>query len=277
MTDLKFIISSVIFTFSCLTGFAQTQKTIDSLETQYQTCLDKGQYMLGCSKLFYSQMDSLLNVRYKKLRSMCDSVQKENLKDEQLEWLSSRDKQFIQNQRQVNKEAKKDGYTGGQDETMILTDTNANYVKQRVIKLINSSPNNYSADKYKVNPTGIYSLDNKTETKNGDTYGYFGDIEVKSISNNKIVVRLFICKGAPSYNSGTLTDTLSVTNNKAVYTTEDDPTCKLIFTFYRRGIFVEQFADNPNFACGFGHAVDAYGFYKKKSSKVPTDKELKDE
>jgi uncharacterized protein YecT (DUF1311 family) len=140
-------------------------KTIDSLQTQYQLCLDKGQNMLGCSKVFYYQMDSLLNLRYKQLRLTCDSIQKENLKDEQLEWLSKRDKQFLKNQKQTNKEAKKEGYDVGQDEKMVLTDTNAMYVKQRVIELLNSSSLNYSADKYKVNPTGFYSLDNKTTIK----------------------------------------------------------------------------------------------------------------
>jgi uncharacterized protein YecT (DUF1311 family) len=274
MATLKFLSSTVILTFSCLTGFTQTLKTIDSLEIQLQNCLDKGKYMLGCSKTFYYQMDSILNARYKQLRLMCDSVQKENLKDEQLEWLAKRDRQFNQNKQQVNKEAKKDGYEGGQDETMFLTEKNAMYVKQRVIELINGSPKNYSADKYKVNSTGSYSLDSKIEIKNGDTYGYFGDIKLKEISNNRIIVRLFVCKGAPSYNSGTLIDTLTITNNKAIYKTENDPSCKLVFTLYRRGIMVEQFANNPNFACGFGHGVDAFGFYKKKSSKAPTDTEL---
>jgi len=277
MIKHKLILPLIILTFSCLTGFAQTLKTIDSLETQHQTCLDKGEYMLGCSKTFYSQMDSLLNVQYKKLRSKCDSIQKEYLKDEQLEWLSNRDKQFSQTQKQVNKEAKKNGYDGGQDETMILTDKNAMFVKQRVIELIKATPNNYSANNYKINSTGYYSLNNKTEKKNGDTYGNFGDIEIKQINNNQIKIRLFACKGAPSYNSGTLTDTLIISNNKAIYTTEDDPSCKIVFTFYRQGIMVEQFAEDPNFACGFGHAVDAYGYYRKKSSKVPTDKELNDE
>jgi uncharacterized protein YecT (DUF1311 family) len=277
MKNNIFITLTFIFSLSYLSGFAQATKTVESLETQYQNCLDKGQFMLGCSATFYAQMDSLLNLQYNKLRSTCDSEQKENLKDEQMEWLSKRDKQFKQIRLSIKKDAKKNDYAAKQDEAMILADTNAKYVKQRVIDLINSSPRKYAADKYKVNPTGYYSLDNKTETKNGETYGYFGDIELKEISKNKIVMRLFVCRGAPGYNSGTLTDTLVVINNKIVYTTEYDPSCKLIFTLYRLGIMVEQFADDPNFACGFGHAVDAYGFYKKKSSKIPTDKELMDE
>ena len=155
MTNLKFKFL-IVFIFICLTTFSQTKKTIDTLETQYQACLDEGQFMLGCSETFYFQMDSLLNLEYKKLRSKCDSIQKENLKDEQLKWLSKRDKQFKKNQQQEHKDAKEGGYDGGQDETMMLTDDNAKFVKERVLELMNSSPENYSAGKYKSNSSIIH-------------------------------------------------------------------------------------------------------------------------
>jgi len=134
-----------------LTGFSQTIKTIDSLETQYQACLDKGQFMFDCAYKFYSQMDSLLNIQYKNLRSKCDSVQKVNLKDDQLRWLAVRDKQFQFNKQKVNKEAKGNGYNGGQDEIMILTEKNAMFVKDRVIYLIGKTPDSYSVGIYKGN------------------------------------------------------------------------------------------------------------------------------
>ncbi|HMC99294.1 MAG TPA: hypothetical protein VKH37_04045 [Ferruginibacter sp.] len=124
-----------------------------------------------------------------------------------------------------------------------------------------------------VNPTGSYKLNVKTITKGEDTYGYFGDIKVKRLNNSKIVLTLFVCKGAPSYNSGSIWDTLEFKNNKAVYFTEDDTTCRITFTFNQRGVSVEQQAASPNFACGFGHAVDAYGYYRKTSSKIPVIKD----
>jgi uncharacterized protein YecT (DUF1311 family) len=142
MIKLKFNFLIIISIFTCLTGFSQTAKTIDSLESQHQSCLDKGEFMLGCTERFYFQMDSLLNVLYKKLRSKCDSIQKENLKDEQLQWLSKRDKQFRENQKQVHKEAKEKGYDGGEIETMILIDKNAMFVKERVIELLNRTLEN---------------------------------------------------------------------------------------------------------------------------------------
>src|SRR4051812_23221934 len=100
MTNLKFQFLTIIFTFTCLTEFSQTLATVDSLESQHQACLDKGEFMLGCSERFYFQMDCLLNIQYKKLRAKCDSVQKINLKDDQIKWLAVRDKQFKYNKQQ---------------------------------------------------------------------------------------------------------------------------------------------------------------------------------
>jgi len=121
-----------------------------------------------------------------------------------------------------------------------------------------------------VNPTGSYKLDEKTTVKDGDTYGYFGDINVKLLDSSRIAISLFVCKGAPSYNSGSFIDTISYLNNTAIHRTpEDDTSCRINFAFTKKGIQVEQYQANPNFGCGFGHAVFADGFYKKTSSKIP--------
>jgi hypothetical protein len=126
-------------------------------------------------------------------------------------------------------------------------------------------------------PTGVYEYSGKTHTKNGDTYGYFGTIKVLQLDPNKVLVNFFVCKGAPSYNSGSFIDTLTYINNQAVYrgdTTMIELTCKLNFKFTSKGIYAELFSDYPNTACGFGHAVDAQGFYKKRKGKIPTEDEM---
>src|ERR1700754_414505 len=127
----------------------------------------------------------------------------------------------------------------------------------------------------RINPTGIFNYDGKTVKKNGDTYGYFGTIKVLQIDSNRILMNFFICKGAPSYNSGSFTDTLHYTNNTCVYrgdTTFANTTCRLVFKFSLKGINAELFSEFPNSACGFGHAVDAYGFFKRMKGKIPTKK-----
>ena len=103
--------------------------------------------MLGCAEIFYSQIDSLLNTRYNILRSLCNTTQKTNLKNEQLKWLAKRDKQFEINRRKVHKQAVSDGLAGGQDEEMILVQTNTDYVKKRVLVLLDKKPTDYNSSK----------------------------------------------------------------------------------------------------------------------------------
>ena len=119
-----------------------------------------------------------------------------------------------------------------------------------------------------INPTGLYKMVNKTKIKNGDTYGYFGDIKVKLITPSSIVMSFYVCKGAPSYNSGSFTDTLVFENNQAVFRTDDDLTCSIIFRFSEGGIHVQEKSDDYNSGCGFGSAVIADGYYRKTSSKI---------
>lgn len=121
-----------------------------------------------------------------------------------------------------------------------------------------------------INPTGTYKLDVKTTKKNGETYGYFGTIRVKRINKELIALTLFISKGAPSYNLGSLLDTIPYINNSALYANATyDSTCKIQFWFTQKGVTVEQTQANLNYGCGFGHGVFADGYYKKTSSAIP--------
>ncbi len=128
-----------------------------------------------------------------------------------------------------------------------------------------------------VNPNGVYKYGGKTYKKDGEIYGYFGTIKVFLLDSNKVLVSFYVCKGAPSYNSGSFVETLNYSNNQAVYrgdTTMAELTCRLTFHFTPKGIAAELFSGNPNWACGFGHAVDAQGFYKRVKGKLPTKEEI---
>lgn len=121
-----------------------------------------------------------------------------------------------------------------------------------------------------TSPNGYYSLDSKTTLKNGDTYGYFGTIKVKQVDSNRIFMEFYVCKGAPSYNSGSFDDTLHFEKGIAVYTTPVDNSCIITFNFNTAGgVTVEEKAKDLNAACGFGHAVVASGFYKLVYSGDP--------
>ena len=125
-------------TYKRVKSWAHSQKikTIDSLENKYQSCLDKGQNMLGCTKTFYAQMESLLNLLYKKLLSKMGTAEGARFKNNQREWLKERDKQFVLFKEQMHKEAVNIEVDGGQDEQMILADKKAQFVKQRVVELL---------------------------------------------------------------------------------------------------------------------------------------------
>ncbi len=112
------------------------------------------------------------------------------------------------------------------------------------------------------NPTGTYVFQGKTTKKDGEIYGYTGSIQVKKINDTKIVMTFYICKGAPSYNSGSFVDTLTFANNVAVHTDED---CVTTFSFTKKGIDVQETKSGP---C-WGHGVYAHGYFKKESSKQP--------
>lgn len=126
-----------------------------------------------------------------------------------------------------------------------------------------------------INPTGTYQLKAKTISKNGETYGYSGKIQIKQIKTDSIIMSFYVNKGAPSYNSGSFIDTLYYYNNCAYYTeVEFDDSCKITFTFDKKGIHVEEESTPAQFNCGFGWGVDVNGYFKKNDNKVPLIKDL---
>lgn len=125
-----------------------------------------------------------------------------------------------------------------------------------------------------INPTGTYKLGSGKKNKNGEIYGYFGQIQVKKIAKDKIVMTFEINKGAPSYNSGSFVDTLIYKNNRVSYTNSQvDTSCVIVFDFVKKGVKVKQKTSDYYFGCGFGQSVIADGFYKMISKEEPILKE----
>ncbi len=122
-----------------------------------------------------------------------------------------------------------------------------------------------------LNPTGTYYF-GKTRTKNGEVYGYYGEIQVKKYLNNKVILSFIFSKGAPSYNLGSFVDTLNYQNNKVIYRPEIYTSCLIEFVFSKKGVNV--ITNEQNSECGFGMGVVANGFFIKKSSKKPEIKDL---
>jgi len=267
---MKKIISLLVFFLMYAGAHAQTGKSLDELQHAYQACLDTGNNGYGCSFGFYQQMDSLLNVVYNGIRGKATVEQKENLKDEQLEWLAKRDSYFKKTFLVVKKNSPgstPDNLSGAsKDDKMIMYNENAGFVKSRVAELMKCGPSDYDDAYYQVNPDGNYLYKNRVVDRKKEIIGYFGDIKVKKLANGKVVLTLFICRGAPSYNSGSLNDTLSVKNNIATYLYEGGKSCRITFHFYRQGIKVEEYTEENGGGCGFGYAVYSDGFYNRRKN-----------
>jgi hypothetical protein len=117
-----------------------------------------------------------------------------------------------------------------------------------------------------IDPTGIYKY-GQIE-KNEKNQKYFGEIQVLALSKDKIIVSLFLCKGYPSYNSGSFIDTLEYKENKTIYFyPKTNPTCKIYFNFTKKNLIIKQ--DSINDDCGFGNGVYADCLMKKTSSLRP--------
>ena len=126
-------------------------------------------------------------------------------------------------------------------------------------------------------PTGTYKLGSKSQIKDGLQYGYHGEIKVKKLATNKIAISFYICKGAPSSNSGSFVDTLLYENNTAIYRDKYGDTiknCTLILMFTKSHISLTETANYERGTC-WGNGVVADGWtYRKVSGKIPVIKNL---
>jgi uncharacterized protein YecT (DUF1311 family) len=126
---MKKVILFIFLLFVVHSSFSQTKATINKIDSLYQSCLDSGNNMEGCSELYYYKIDSILNVVYKKLRLQYDSSQKIILRTEERKWLLDRKNYFIK----VDNESDE---LSGQDRVMDVIDKKAKFVRDRVLELI---------------------------------------------------------------------------------------------------------------------------------------------
>jgi uncharacterized protein YecT (DUF1311 family) len=130
MTKSQKVLFVIVLFFTAFTSYSQSINEITALEKNYQDCLDKDDYMLGCAKNFYNEIDKILNVTYNNIMSGLDQTQKTALRTEQRSWLKERKAYFTK----VDRE-NEDGLAGN-DLKMVRIDKQADYVKERVIYLI---------------------------------------------------------------------------------------------------------------------------------------------
>lgn len=128
---------------------------------------------------------------------------------------------------------------------------------------------NASAQKY-INPEGYYTLIHKRPVKyneDGVIISRTGSIQVKVLSHDKLVVLIYGFRGAPSYSSGQLVDTVEYVNNTAVCSCVDNSECRITIQFFKKSANIDQLSRGH--MCGFGHGVDVNGTYTKTKKQAP--------
>jgi len=134
MKQIRLWLLFTAFFIFTITVKAQNLEELTGIDKNYKACLGKETNMLGCSQLYYSQMDSLLNVAYNKLRKPLDQSGKAALKNEQIKWLGIRDAYF----KKLDKEYAAENSNGfaGNDSSMIAISDKAKFVRKRVEEIL---------------------------------------------------------------------------------------------------------------------------------------------
>ena len=138
MNILKISLTILLNTFLLATGLCQNQKTIEHMAKAHQDCLDTGHDMLGCSKHYYFQMDSMLTLVYKKLYSKLDKNGKTALQKDQANWVKKRDLYFEKQEKAFADKLKTGEW--GADMEMIPYGNDGEFIKNRVLILIRRLP-----------------------------------------------------------------------------------------------------------------------------------------
>ena len=112
---------------------------------------------------------------------------------------------------------------------------------------------------------GVYSFGTTPEE------GPIGIIYVYPNSENTCLFYLELNRGAPSYNSGAIAGQMIIGNageaNFTMIKEKEAIHCCINFRFTKDALYIRN---NSNaFACGFGHAINAKGTYKRTNKKVP--------
>lgn len=120
--------------FHCL---AQTLKNVEDIKHKAQLQFDKGIHMLNTQSILYDELDSLLNVAYKKLMKKLPPKDATNLRLQQREWLKNRDVYYNKLIKITEKELDLPRKDWRETEHLIYRSYQTEYLEKRVVALIN--------------------------------------------------------------------------------------------------------------------------------------------
>ena len=114
------------------------------------------------------------------------------------------------------------------------------------------------------NMTGTYTFGDQEDPDSGGGY-----LVVEQLEDQQMKFQLDLNRGAPRFNSGYASGTMTLTGNQAIWTTEEynmdgGEGCTISFVFEADQVVVTQETGGP-VECGFGNGVLATGTYAKQA------------
>jgi hypothetical protein len=122
-----------------------------------------------------------------------------------------------------------------------------------------------------LDPTGTYML--KGEVKNNQI-GYSGELRVRLLDGHTVAMCLYLNRGYPGFESGSVMDTLNYEGNRAIYMPAADTSCSVFFAFDKNTAEMFKSLSDPHSSCGFRPGVLVPAIFQKTSSDVPVIQDL---
>lgn len=85
MNTMRFFLLIGCFVVNVI-GYAQTATVIDEMEAEHKQCLLVKEDSIVCSRRFFAQMDSMVNVVFNEVKLKASTKEKIALTEEQMSW-----------------------------------------------------------------------------------------------------------------------------------------------------------------------------------------------
>jgi hypothetical protein len=116
-----------------------------------------------------------------------------------------------------------------------------------------------------LDPTGTYIL--KGQKVRQEITGINGEVKVKKLRGNLVVVSATFNSGSPDFETIQITDTINYAMNKAIVAS--GKACQLVFRFQKNGVNISNVYTGSPSPCGFSDGSSPLGFVSKFSDDVP--------
>jgi hypothetical protein len=139
MKTIVFVLLTLGLLVTTLSAQTRSQllRDLRSIDEDYKEYLEDGTAMMAYAGWYSGEMDSMLNVVYRRLQATNTKEQNVALKADEIRWLKKRDALFTKMDRKLERDYPK---AVPHDEQMFVWDNQAMYIRKRVLYLIHKLP-----------------------------------------------------------------------------------------------------------------------------------------